>query len=127
MATAACPITDVDDVRNPSVVKVVCGADGRALMFSRAAIPHVRDGTIEEGVRKGLYWRHIGIYGYRREFLMRLVKTPPCALEEAEKLEQLRALWIGCRMRVLPASDVGVGVDTPEDVARIEALLRDRA
>ena len=126
MATAAAPLADPRDADQPSVVKVVCGRDGQALYFSRAAIPFLREkGTGTEG-RDGLYYRHIGVYAYRRAFLERLVATPPCALEQAEKLEQLRALWLGGRMKVLEVRDTGLGVDTPQDAARVEAEMRKR-
>jgi len=123
MATAAAPLRAARDLAAPSVVKVVRAADSAALYFSRATIPFVRDAAAGT-VRAGLHWRHIGIYAYRRTFLERLVREPPCALEQTEKLEQLRALWLGCRMKVLEANDVGLGVDTPEDVARAEEALR---
>ena len=77
------------------------------------------------GHETGQHWRHIGLYGYRRAFLERLVQTPPCALENLEKLEQLRALAIGARILVLDAEAAGIGVDSPADVPRAEALLRD--
>jgi 3-deoxy-manno-octulosonate cytidylyltransferase (CMP-KDO synthetase) len=121
MATAATPLKTEAELKNPAIVKVVWDASGRALYFSRSAIPHVRDGG---GVAAGLHFRHIGIYGYRRAFLEKLVKAPLCELEVAEKLEQLRALHIGCRMKVIVTNDVGLGVDTPEDVARAESALR---
>ncbi len=123
MATAAAPIREARDLNAPSVVKVVRAADGAALYFSRATIPFVRDAA-EGAAPAGLHWRHIGIYAYRRTFLERLVQEPPCVLEKTEKLEQLRALWLGCRMKVLETNDVGLGVDTPEDVGRAEAALR---
>jgi 3-deoxy-manno-octulosonate cytidylyltransferase (CMP-KDO synthetase) len=122
MATAACPIEHVDDVLNPAVVKVVTAEDGRALYFSRATIPHVRDR--EDAPAGPLHWRHIGIYAYRKDFLARMVAAPPCPLELAEKLEQLRALFLGARMKVICTSAAGLGVDTPEDVAKAEAALR---
>jgi 3-deoxy-manno-octulosonate cytidylyltransferase (CMP-KDO synthetase) len=125
MATAASAITDDRDLANPAVVKVVWGEHGRALYFSRAAIPFVREAKPGEPLAvRGAHWRHIGIYGYRRSFLEKLVQTPPCALEEIEKLEQLRALHIRGRMKVLETRHVGAGVDTPEDVPRAEAALR---
>lgn len=120
MATACAPIRTEHELNAPSVVKVVRAADGAALYFSRATIPFVRDGVAPVGLHR----RHIGIYAYRRTFLERLVKEPPCVLEQTEKLEQLRALWLGCRMKVLETNDVGLGVDTPEDVGRAEAALR---
>jgi 3-deoxy-manno-octulosonate cytidylyltransferase (CMP-KDO synthetase) len=120
MATAASPIEFPGDLESPSVVKVVWGAEHRALYFSRFAIPFVRDAA-EAPPR---HWRHIGLYGYRRGFLERLVTEPPCDLERAEKLEQLRALHLGGRMKVLETLDAGIGVDTPSDVPRAEAALR---
>ncbi len=124
MATAATPIVRPEELSNPSVVKVVFDAAHRALYFSRSAIPFVRDE--DDGGAQGLHWRHLGIYAYRRAFLERLVSTPVCALERAEKLEQLRALHIGARMAVMETDDEGMGVDTPEDVQYVEALLRER-
>lgn len=125
MATAATVLARDEDLLNPAVVKVVWGADHRALYFSRAAIPFVRDARPGAPLApRGLHWRHIGIYGYRRGFLQKLVAAPPCALEEAEKLEQLRALHLGCRMKVLVTQHAGLGVDTPDDVPRAEAALR---
>lgn len=125
MATAATPITDVADLVNPAVVKVVWGADHRALYFSREPIPHLRDiADPAQRVARRMHWRHIGLYGYRREFLKKLVAAPPCPLEESEKLEQLRALHIGVRMKVLETRHTGLGVDTPDDVPKAEAALR---
>jgi len=120
MATAAAPIENDEDLQNPSVVKAVFSADGQALYFSRAPIPFVRDAQTDTA---GAHWRHLGIYAYRRDYLLKLVAEPPCALENIEKLEQLRALHIGCRMKVLQVADVGIGVDTPEDIERVEAIL----
>jgi 3-deoxy-manno-octulosonate cytidylyltransferase (CMP-KDO synthetase) len=119
MATAACPIVHPRDEAAPSVVKVVCDARGGALYFSRLPIPFVRDegGTV-------LRWRHIGLYAYKVGFLARLLETPPCELEQAEKLEQLRALHIGGRIKVVRTAEAGVGVDTPEDVVAAEAAVR---
>jgi 3-deoxy-manno-octulosonate cytidylyltransferase (CMP-KDO synthetase) len=122
MATAATPITDEAQITDPSIVKAVFNRNGRALYFSRAPIPFIRD---REGpVPAKTYWRHIGIYAYRREYLLRLVSEPPCRFENLEKLEQLRALDMGCRMKVIETEDFGIGVDTPEDVAEAERLLR---
>jgi 3-deoxy-manno-octulosonate cytidylyltransferase (CMP-KDO synthetase) len=120
MSTAATPIVSAEELRAPSVVKVVCDARGRALYFSRSPIPFVRD-TSPAGLR---HWRHLGIYGYRRDFLQRLVAEPPSLLEQAEKLEQLRALHLGAAIQVIETEAAGVGVDTPEDVPRAEAALR---
>ncbi len=121
MATAATPIHDETQIQDPSVVKALFNRHGQALYFSRAPVPHIRE---PEGVcRDGIYWRHIGIYAYRRDYLLKLVSEPPCALENLEKLEQLRALDMGCRMKVIRTEDFGIGVDTPSDIAKAEALL----
>ncbi len=122
MATAATPIREASDVTKPSVVKAVWDARGRALYFSRLPIPFVRDQPPPAGLR---YWRHLGIYAYRRAFLARVVAAPPCAMEQAEKLEQLRALHLGASIKVIETEDTGIGVDTPEDVPRVERLLRE--
>ena len=121
MATAATPIEDAQQITDPSVVKALFNRHGQALYFSRSTIPHIREP--EDESTEGVYWRHIGIYAYRRDYLLQLVAEPPCALENLEKLEQLRALDMGCRMKVIKTQDFGIGVDTPEDVAKAEALL----
>ncbi len=124
MATACAPIRSQADLFSPDVVKVVCGMDGGALYFSRSAIPFVRDVDGPMQPLRDVHMRHIGLYGYQREFLARFVSTPQCRLEEVEKLEQLRALFIGGRIRVLPCEDQGIGVDSPEDIPKAEELLR---
>jgi len=121
MATAATPIQDESQIHDPSVVKALFNRHGQALYFSRSTIPHIRE---PEGFStEGIYWRHIGIYAYRRDYLLKLVAEPPCVLENLEKLEQLRALDMGCRMKVIQTQDFGIGVDTPSDIAKAEALL----
>jgi len=120
MATAAAPIDNEADLKSPDVVKAVFAADGQALYFSRAPIPYVRDAGTDAS---GASWRHIGIYAYRRDYLLKLVAEPPSTLENLEKLEQLRALHIGCRMNVLQVADIGIGVDTAEDILKVEAIL----
>ena len=124
MATAAAPIRSAEELHNSDVVKVVRARDGRALYFSRSVIPHVRGAAAGHPPVPGAHFRHIGIYGYRRAFLERLVREPPCALENLEKLEQLRALHLGCRLAVLDTEAFGIGVDSPADVPKAEALLR---
>ena len=124
MATAAAPIRTAEELHNSDVVKVVRARDGRALYFSRSVIPHVRGAAAGHPPEPGAHFRHIGIYGYRRAFLERLVREPPCALENLEKLEQLRALDLGGRMAVLDTEAFGIGVDSPADVPKAEALLR---
>lgn len=121
MATAACPL-DPADLENPNAVKVVCDLQGNALYFSRSPIPCDRDGGGPGPARL----RHLGIYAYRRPFLLGFVKKSPSPLEKCEKLEQLRALEHGAKIRVLAAKGTGPGVDTPEDAAAAEKLLRSR-
>lgn len=122
MATAAAPIEDEAQINDPSIVKALFDRHGQALYFSRAAIPHIRE---PNGVPpEGTYWRHIGIYAYRRDYLLKFVAEPPCPIENMEKLEQLRALDMGCRMKVVKTNDFGIGVDTPEDIAKAEQLLQ---
>ena len=117
MATLALP-ADERDLADPNVVKVVCGADGRALYFSRAAIPYPRAAI------PGLARRHVGVYGYQRSALLQLVAWPECELERAEGLEQLRALHHGMGIQVLEAAGDSVAVDIPEDIPRAEEALR---
>lgn len=127
MTTAATPIRDVSEYENPNVVKVVVNRADRALYFSRRTIPYVRDAanrSVAEQLAAFSFLKHLGIYGYRRETLLRLVSLPVSALEQAEKLEQLRALDNGIAIAVVPVNYNSVGVDMPEDVARVEAMLR---
>jgi 3-deoxy-manno-octulosonate cytidylyltransferase (CMP-KDO synthetase) len=119
MVTAANPITAMADIRNPNVVKVVTDLVGRALYFSRSAIPHDRDGR--GGIK---YLRHQGIYGYRRKILLDFVKWKPTPLEQAEKLEQLRALEHGVAIGVIVVKKGSIGVDVPADVAKAVRALR---
>ncbi len=125
MATAVTPIKTPADLAAKTVVKVVLDRDGGALYFSRSPIPCDRDH--EADLSSGLYVRHLGIYAYRGAFLRRYVAEPPCELEKTEKLEQLRALWMGAKIAVVKTEDEGVGVDTPEDAARVERILLERA
>jgi 3-deoxy-manno-octulosonate cytidylyltransferase (CMP-KDO synthetase) len=129
MSTAATGIRSVEDYETPNVVKVVVSASGRALYFSRRTIPFVRDAasrSTAEQLAAFPFLKHLGIYGYRREALLRLVKFPVSPLESAEKLEQLRALENGIQIAVVAVDYDSVGVDVPEDVARVEALLKQR-
>ena len=121
MATAVTPIRSASDFAAKTVVKVVLDRDDGALYFSRSPIPCDRDR--EPDLSSGLFVRHLGIYAYRGGFLKRYIAEPPCELEKTEKLEQLRALWMGAKIAVVRTEDEGVGVDTPEDAARVEKLL----
>lgn len=125
MATAVTPIRKVLDFAAKTVVKVVLDREGGALYFSRSPIPCDRDH--EPDLSSGLYVRHLGIYAYRGAFLRKYVAEPPCALEKTEKLEQLRALWMGAKIAVVRTEDEGVGVDTPEDAERVARILANRA
>jgi 3-deoxy-manno-octulosonate cytidylyltransferase (CMP-KDO synthetase) len=99
-------------------VKVVTALDGNALYFSRSPIPCDRDGDAQPK-----RWRHLGIYGYRRKFLLEFVKWKPTPLEKSEKLEQLRALEHGAKIRVVPAKPAGPGIDTAKDLKAAERYL----
>jgi 3-deoxy-manno-octulosonate cytidylyltransferase (CMP-KDO synthetase) len=125
MSTAATLIEKEEDWENPNVVKVVVNAAGRALYFSRRTIPYVRDAaTGAEQLAAFPFLKHVGIYGYRRSTLLRLVKFPVSPLEKAEKLEQLRALENGIAIAVVKVDYDSVGVDVPADVKRVEWLLK---
>ncbi|MBM4294843.1 MAG: 3-deoxy-manno-octulosonate cytidylyltransferase [Deltaproteobacteria bacterium] len=117
MATPARRLTDMEAAANPNVVKVVFDKRGRALYFSRSPLPFWRDG------RRPYYFKHIGIYAYRVSFLKDFVTLPPGRWEEAEKLEQLRALEYGFPIHIVETTEDTVEVDTPEDLARAEAFL----
>jgi 3-deoxy-manno-octulosonate cytidylyltransferase (CMP-KDO synthetase) len=126
MATAAHPITQVQDIQNPNVVKVVVDAAHHALYFSRAAIPWHRE-DFAHGVHQvpiPAPLRHIGIYAYRAGFLRQFPRLSAAPIEHAEVLEQLRALWHGYRIGVhITPHAPGPGVDTPEDLDKVRALF----
>ncbi|MSU61570.1 MAG: 3-deoxy-manno-octulosonate cytidylyltransferase [Pedosphaera sp.] len=128
MSTAATPIRNLADFENPNVVKVVVSAKGRALYFSRRTIPYLRDAAnrpAAEQLAAFPFLKHLGIYGFRRETLLRLVQFPVSPLEAAEKLEQLRALDNGIEIAVVAVNHESLGVDVPEDILRVERLLID--
>jgi 3-deoxy-manno-octulosonate cytidylyltransferase (CMP-KDO synthetase) len=126
MATLATPLVDLQAWRSPHVVKVVVDDRGRALYFSRAPIPHDRDGSAAAGEPLG--WRHVGLYAYRRDTLLRLATLPQTALERRERLEQLRALEYGIAIGVEPweSAEPVIEVDVSEDLERAEAALGGR-
>jgi 3-deoxy-manno-octulosonate cytidylyltransferase (CMP-KDO synthetase) len=129
MSTAATPVRGEAEYTDANVVKVVVNTAGRALYFSRRTIPYVRDaasGPVASQLAAFPFLKHIGIYGYRRETLLRLVKFPVSPLERAEKLEQLRALENGIDIAVVPVDYDSVGVDVPADVARVEKILANK-
>jgi 3-deoxy-manno-octulosonate cytidylyltransferase (CMP-KDO synthetase) len=117
MATLVRPLEDAERA-NPNVVKAVLSVRGTALYFSRADIPHMRDSSSHPK-----RYAHLGLYGYRRETLLRLAALPPTPLEKAEGLEQLRALENGIAIHCSVSAYRGFGVDTPDDLARAEQLL----
>jgi 3-deoxy-manno-octulosonate cytidylyltransferase (CMP-KDO synthetase) len=120
MATLRRRIEDPADLENPNVTKVVIDREGFALYFSRAPIPFTRAGNVPAAA-----WRHIGLYVYRRECLLRLSALPATAMEQAEALEQLRALEYGIRIKTIETAHDSIGVDTPEDLARVRELTPD--
>lgn len=130
MSTLCTPIHDLAEFLNPNVVKVVADGQGRALYFSRAPIPWNREGAAAGLASQQQHHgalRHIGLYGYRVGALKRLAATPPCELEQLEKLEQLRALWLCMRIAIDVARELpGPSVDTPDDLKRVAGLIPDR-
>ena len=125
IATLSTPIMEHDDFVDPNVVKVVCDQTGRALYFSRAPIPFSRDtgNRVADDAK-----RHLGIYAYRVDALKKLAGSPECAPERIERLEQLRALWIGQGIAVRTAVELpGPGIDTPEDLERVTRLMETKA
>jgi 3-deoxy-manno-octulosonate cytidylyltransferase (CMP-KDO synthetase) len=126
MSTAATAIRSFEEYDNPNVVKVVTDVASRALYFSRRTIPFLRDHAAEPAssqIAAFPFLKHLGIYGYRRAALLRLVKFPQSPLEQAERLEQLRALENGIPIAVVRVDYDSVGVDVPADVDRVERLL----
>jgi len=122
MSTARHPIRETALIHDPNCVKVVCDMHGHALYFSRSPIPFVR-ATGHDPRRENIYWQHIGIYVFRRDFLLRFAQMKPTQNERLEKLEQLRVLENGYVIAVVEAGARTIGVDTPEDLVRAEAAL----
>jgi 3-deoxy-manno-octulosonate cytidylyltransferase (CMP-KDO synthetase) len=118
IATLAVPLRSAEAWRDPNCVKVVRDRNGRALYFSRSPIPYVRDGAPDFHRVSDLFLQHLGLYAYRRSFLLQLAKMPPEPLEECEKLEQLRVLSLGRPIHVGVVEHASRGVDTPADYAR---------
>ncbi|HEY7475977.1 MAG TPA: 3-deoxy-manno-octulosonate cytidylyltransferase [Vicinamibacterales bacterium] len=118
MGTLRRRVDDAADLENPHVVKVVVDRQGYALYFTRTAIPFVRSGQ-----PRPTFWRHIGLYVYRRDFLLKLASLPPTALERAEGLEQLRVLEHGFKISTVETDVDTIGVDTPEDLERVRQLI----
>ena len=124
MSSAMSPLPDPREARNPNIVKVVTDLQGRALYFSRSPIPLPR----EDSDAPGPWMKHIGLYAYRRDFLLEFTQFEPTELERCERLEQLRALEHGHRIQMaLLEADESIGVDTPEDLERVRQVLERRA
>lgn len=127
MATLAEPLSDIESIFNPNVVKLVTDHQGFALYFSRAPIPWCRDTFADEprSIPEGMaFRRHIGLYAYKVGFLHDYVRWPPSPLEVAESLEQLRALWFGCKIQVADACQPPpAGIDTQADLERVRTML----
>ena len=127
MTTAATRISDVLEYDNPNVTKAVVSRSGRALIFTRRTVPYLRENAteaLESQLQRYPFLKHLGIYGYQRETLRRLVALPESGLEQAERLEQLRALENDIPIQVFQVAYNSIGVDVPADVAKVEALLR---
>ncbi|MDR1840622.1 MAG: 3-deoxy-manno-octulosonate cytidylyltransferase [Holophagales bacterium] len=132
MGTAACPFNRLDEIFNPNNVKVVVDNQNRALYFSRSPIPYLRNSTRfdmdfrpwAQNSQLSLFRRHLGIYAYRLQVLKQFISLPPHSLEQAEMLEQLRALAAGIAIGVAQTPHCSLGVDTPEDVALVEEMLK---
>ncbi len=123
IATLVKAIDSELDLNNPNIPKVVVGADGRALYFSRRPIPYFSDDKLAGALANGSFFRHIGIYGYRSDTLLRLAKLAPAPLELAESLEQLRWLSHGYSIHVKTTTAENHAVDAPADVVKLERLF----
>jgi 3-deoxy-manno-octulosonate cytidylyltransferase (CMP-KDO synthetase) len=119
MATLKKRIAEASEITNPNVVKVITDLNGDAIYFSRLPIPHHRDATSSPAP----YYKHIGLYLYQRDFLLAYPTLPVGPLEQAERLEQLRALENGLKIRVVETDYESLGVDTPEDLERVASLF----
>jgi len=122
MSTLRCRLTDPAELTEPSVVKVVVDHEGYALYFTRSPVPYVRAGRAAP-----VFWRHPGLYAYRRERLLELSRLPETPLEQAEGLEQLRALEHGLKILTVPTTAQTFGIDTPEDLERVRRLFEPAA
>ena len=119
MSTLKWLIKDLEEAQNPSAVKVVTDNDDNALYFSRAPIPYPRDGS-------AIYYKHLGLYVYRKEFLLHFASLAPTALEDLEKLEQLRVLENGYKIKVVETEHDSIGVDTPADLDRVRQIIGEK-
>lgn len=120
ITTLAKRISNVDELRNPNVVKIAKTKDGSALYFSRSIIPYSRDLELKKIIKKFIFFKHIGIYAYRSDILKEIVKLPKSTLETTESLEQLRWLENGYEIQIEETDTETIGIDTPEDLQRIK-------
>ncbi|MFN7685425.1 MAG: 3-deoxy-manno-octulosonate cytidylyltransferase [Oligoflexia bacterium] len=123
MATVMTPMRDAADLSNPAVVKVIADDQQKAIYFSRHPIPYSRRASPDPGESFACR-RHVGLYVYRRETLIRFSRLPPCAMERAESLEQLRALQAGIAIGIAEIDFTSIGVDTPEELEKVRTILR---
>ena len=124
IATLATRLRSTEELLSPDNVKVVSGADSRALYFSRQPIPYMRGTDVDRWVDEGAYYKHIGIYAFRTDTLRLLCQLEEAPLEKTEKLEQLRWLSAGYCIRVYETDHANIGIDTPADLAMAEAILQ---
>lgn len=118
-------IDSPEDLFNPNVVKVITDTSARAIYFSRSPIPYIKGKDMQsEGFHEFTFYRHIGLYSYRRDFLLTFTMLPPTPLEIVEGLEQLRALEYGYTIKVIETQGESIGVDTPEDLEYVRQLMR---
>lgn len=122
MATLGHPLSD-EELTSMNAVKVLLNQQNEAIYFSRLPIPYSRHSSKEVDA-SAVCLKHVGMYAYRKDFLATFCQTPPCAIEKAESLEQLRALFLGAKIKVIPVSEASLGVDTPEDLKKVEEFLR---
>jgi len=122
IATPISPIVNIHDIQNPNIVKVVIDLKDNVLYFSRSAIPHKRESLDADHT----YWRHIGLYAFRRQILEELRHLPHSELEEIEKLEQLRWLYHGYKIRATRVENASIEVNTEEDVKKVEEILKNK-
>lgn len=127
MATLAHPLA-LEDLENKNAVKVIANSFGEAIYFSRFAIPYSREKDVQSSASPQSYCsaslKHIGLYGYSKSFLHKFCTSPQALIEKYESLEQLRALYLGAKIKVIEVEKPTFGVDTPEDLQRLEALLK---
>ncbi len=126
LITPIFPIHQTEELQNPNIVKAVRAADGRALYFSRSAVPHMRDISMDQWLQHGSYWGHIGVYGYRRSVLAAYASLPESPLEQMEKLEQLRFLEAGYSFQTVITDYRPVAVDVMDDLEKVRRILAQR-